>query len=176
MKIGIFSVIVFMVWSVSSLAGDTKFSAHLFAKFQVKGCTTCHDFFEKERSGHAFTSHKGRTSEMCVLCHTQEVTGFKNADEWFARPGLYMSGMNAQQTCEATKASLNAKFKSKTKIARDLETHLFEDPRVLWGVEGATPKSGMLPDGTKEKDLAKGGLKIWKEQVREWIRGGMKCQ
>jgi len=43
-------------------------------------------------------------------------------------------------------------------------------------IEGATPNSGMLPGGKKEKDLVKEGLPKWKEQVRAWIQGGMKCQ
>lgn len=175
MKISIF-VAVLLAWSISALADDSNFSNHLFPKFQTKGCTTCHDFFEKERGGIAFTSHKGRTPDMCVFCHTQEITGFKHADEWFAQPGLYTSGMNSQQTCEATKTALHAKFKNKEMVARELEVHLFEDPRVLWGIEGATPKSGMLPGGVKEKDLVKEGLPKWKDQVRAWIQGGMKCQ
>jgi hypothetical protein len=174
MKIGIL-VIILIALSISAMADDSNFSKHLFAKFQVKGCTTCHDFYEKERGGIAFNSHKGRSPDMCVLCHTKEVTGFKHADEWFAQPGLYTSGMDSQQTCEAVKTALHAKFKNKEMVARQLETHLFEDPRVLWGIEGATPKSGMLPGGTKEKDLVKEGLAKWKDQVRAWIQGGMKC-
>ena len=175
MKINIF-VVILLAWSISALADDSNFSDHLFAKFQTKGCTTCHDFFEKERGGIAFNSHKGRTPDMCVFCHTREITGFKHADEWFAQPGLYTSGMNAQQTCEATKTSLHAEFKNKEMVARQLEAHLFEDPRVLWAIEGATPKSGMLPGGVKEKDLVKEGLPKWKDHVRAWIQGGMKCQ
>lgn len=158
------------------MADDSNFSKHLFAKFQTKGCTTCHDFFEKERGGITFTTHKGRTAEMCVLCHTQEVTGFKFADEWFAQPGLYTSGMTAQQTCEATKTALHAKFKNNAMVARQLEIHLFEDPRVLWGIAGATPKSGILPGGKLEKDLVTGGLSKWKSHVSAWIQGGMQCQ
>jgi hypothetical protein len=61
-------------------------------------------------------------------------------------------------------------------VARQMELHLFEDPRVLWGIEGATPNSGMLPGGEKEKDLVKEGFTKWKDQVRAWIQGGMKCQ
>lgn len=162
--------------SIPAFADDSNFSTHLFAKFQVKGCTICHDFFEKERAGIAFTSHKGRTPEMCVLCHSHDVTGFKHADEWFAQTGLYTSGMDAQQTCEAIKTALHAKFKNREMVARQLETHLFEDPRVLWGIEGALPQSGMLPGGAKEKDLVKEGFPKWKKQVRAWIQGGMKCQ
>lgn len=175
MKVRLFVVIV-LAWSISAFADDRNFSTHLYAKFQTKGCTTCHDFFEKERKGLAFTSHKGRTPDMCVLCHTKAVTGYKHSDDWFAQPGLYTSGMNSEQTCEATKTSLHAKFKSKGLIARQMELHLFEDPRVLWGVEGATPHSGMLPDGGKENDLVKEGLVKWKEQVRAWIQGGMNCR
>lgn len=158
------------------MADDSKFSSHLYAKFQTKGCTICHDFFEKERGGIAFNSHVGRSPEICVHCHTKQITGFKNADDWFAQPGLYSSGMNAQQTCEATKTALHSKFKSERLLARQMELHLFEDPRVLWGIEGATPNSGMLPGGEKEKDLVKEGLTKWKGQVKAWIQGGMKCQ
>jgi hypothetical protein len=175
MKISIF-VAVLLTWSSSALADDSNFSTHLYAKFQTKGCTKCHDFFEKERAGLSFKSHKGRTPDMCVLCHTQDVTGFKHADEWFSQTGLYTSGMDSQQTCEATKTSLHSKFKNKGMVARQLELHLFEDPRVLWGIEGATPNSGKLPGGEKEKDLVKEGLTKWKDQVRAWIQGGMKCQ
>ena len=175
MKIGVFIVAV-LVWSSSALADDRNFSTHLFAKFQTKGCTTCHDFFEKGRTGFAFTSHKGRTPDMCILCHTQDVTGFKYADEWFAQPGLYTSGMDSQQTCEATKTALHAKFKNKGLMARQMELHLFADPRVLWGIEGATSHSGILPGGKKEHDLVKEGVVKWKEQVSAWIQGGMKCQ
>ncbi len=141
MKISIF-VFVLAGWSISAMADDSYFSKNLYLKFQTKGCTTCHDFFEKNRGGLSFNSHKGRTPKMCVLCHTQEVTGFKYADEWFAQPDLYISGMDSQQTCEATKTVLHAKFKNNEMLARQLELHLFEDPRVLWGIEGATPKSG----------------------------------
>jgi len=148
----------------------------LHAKFQVKACTTCHDFFDKERGGLSFKSHEGRTPDMCVYCHTMNVTGFKQPDEWFAQPGLYTSGMDSQQTCETIKTALHAKFKNKELIARQLERHLFEDPRVLWGIEDATPNSGMLPSNKKEKDLVKEGLTKWKDQVRSWIQGGMECQ
>jgi len=175
MKICVF-IIILMFCGISALAEDNNFSNHLFSKFQVTGCTTCHDFYEKERGGIAFNNHKGRTPDMCVYCHTQEITGFKHADEWFAQPGLYTSGMDSQQTCEATKAALHTKFKNSEMAARQLELHLFEDPRVLWGIEGATPKSGMLPGGAKENDLVKEGLPKWKDQVRAWIQEGMKCQ
>ena len=50
MKISIFAVVL-LAWSISALADDSNFSTHLFSKFQAKGCTTCHDFFEKERGG-----------------------------------------------------------------------------------------------------------------------------
>ena len=169
-------VVVLLAWSVNALADESNFSAHLQAKFQSRGCTTCHDFFDKERNGLSFNSHQGRSSDMCVYCHTHNVTGFKHADEWYAQPGLYTSGMNAQQTCEAIKTAMHAKFKNKTMVARQLETHLFEDPRVLWGIEGASPNSGMLPGGKEEKQLVKEGLTTWKNQVRAWIQGGMNCQ
>jgi hypothetical protein len=175
MKIGILAVVL-LTWSISASADDADFSKNLFSKFQTRGCTTCHDFFEKDRGGIVFKSHKGRGPDMCVMCHAQEVTGFKNADDWFAQPGLYLSGMDAQQTCEATKTALHTKFKNSGMVARQMEHHLFEDPRVLWGIEGATPRSGMLPGGGKEKDLVKEGLPKWKSQVRAWIEGGMKCQ
>lgn len=175
MKI-VISMIVLLTLSMSAFADDGNFSAHLHAKFQVKACTTCHDFFDKERGGLLFKSHEGRTPDMCVYCHTKAVTGFKHPDEWFAQPGLYLSRMDAQQTCEAIKTALHAKFKSKELIARQLEHHLFEDPRVLWGIEGATPNSGMLPTDKKEKDLVKEGFTKWKDQVRAWTQGGMKCQ
>lgn len=168
--------VVILAWCSTALADDSKFSTHLQKKFQVKGCTVCHDFFEKTRGGISFGSHQGRTPDMCVLCHTQEVTGFSQADEWFAQPDLYTSGMDAKKTCETFMTALHAKFKNKTLVARQIEKHLFEDPRVLWGIEGATPNSGKLPEGKKEADLAKGGLAEWKNQVKAWIQGGMKCE
>jgi hypothetical protein len=158
------------------MADDSAFSANLFAKFQKKSCTNCHDFFEKERDGLAFNSHKERSVEMCIICHKQSVTGFEQPEEWFAMPGLYTSGMNARQTCEATKSALHVKFKSSALVKKQLAKHLFEDPRVLWGIEGATPLSGMLPGGKKEDDLIKGGMALWKQQVNAWIQGGMSCQ
>jgi hypothetical protein len=175
MKIIIF-VVVLLAWSNSALADDSNFSTHLYSKFQTKGCTICHDYFENDRGGLAFKDHKGRTPDTCVYCHTQAVTGFKHADEWFAQPGLYTSGMDSQQTCEAIKTALHAKFKNKGMLARQMELHLFEDPRVLWGIEDATPNSGKLPGGKKENDLVKEDLTKWKDQVRAWIQGGMKCQ
>lgn len=165
-----------LCWSCTALADDSNFSTHLFAKFQVKGCTICHDFFEQKLPGLAFTSHKERSVEMCVVCHKQSVTGFEHQEEWFAQPGLYLSGMNAGQTCETSMNAMHAKFKSRMLVRKQLQKHLFEDPRVLWGIEGATPQSGMLPNGKKEEDLVKGGLALWKEQVNSWIEGGMKCR
>lgn len=162
--------------SVPVFADDANFSAHLFAKFQVKACTKCHDYFEEELGGLSFKSHKGRSVEMCVACHQGSVTSFEHPEEWFAMPGLYTSGMDAKQTCEATKSALHAKFKSKALNKREMKKHLFEDPRVLWGIEGAMPGSGRLPGGKKEDDLVKGGMTLWKEQVNAWIDGGMKCQ
>lgn len=175
MKISILIAILF-AWSIPTLADDGSFAKNLQTKFQTKGCTKCHDYFEETRGGLAFKDHKGRTPDMCVYCHTQAVTGFKHADEWFAQPGLYTSGMDAQQTCETVKTALHAKFKNKELLARQLELHLFEDPRVLWGIEGATPQSGKLPGNGKESDLVKEGLLKWKEQVKAWIQGGMRCQ
>ena len=162
--------------ALPALADDSLFSKHLFAKFQVKACTRCHDFFEPGRDGLSFKSHKGRSVEMCVVCHQKSVTGFEHQEEWFAMPGLYTSGMDAVQTCETTKSALHAKFKSSTLVKKQLAKHLFEDPRVLWGIEGATPLSGNLPGAKMEADLVKGGLGLWKEQVNAWIDGGMKCR
>jgi hypothetical protein len=162
--------------SLPAFADDSLFSTHLFAKFQVKACTKCHDFFEQERGGLAFKDHKGRSAEMCVVCHQQGVTGYAHPEDWFAMSGLYTSAMDARQTCEEAKSAMHAKFKSKVLNAREMEKHLFEDPRVLWGIEGATPKSGQLPGGKKEADLVKGGMALWKEQVKAWIQGGMKCE
>lgn len=169
-------MVITLAWSITALADDSKFSDHLYAKFQVKACTKCHDYFEKDRGGLAFASHKGRSPDMCVYCHADGVTGFKHSDEWFAQPGLYTSGMDVQQACESIKTALHARFKNKGMVARQMETHLFEDPRVLWGIEGATAKSGQLPGGELEKDLVKGGLPKWKDQVKAWIAGGMSCK
>ena len=162
--------------ALSARAEDSDFSAHLHAKFQVKACTVCHDFFEKKLGGLSYGSHKDRTADMCVDCHAREVTGFKDEDDWFAMPGLYTSGMNARQTCEAVKTAIHAKFKNAGMTARQLKKHLLEDPRVLWSIEGALPNSGMLPEDKKEKDLVKGGMPEWKAQVGAWIDGGMKCK
>jgi len=166
----------FLLISSTVFADDTNFSTHLFTKFQVKACTTCHDFFEQNRNGLMFNSHKGRSVEMCVACHQQSVTGFEHQEEWFAQSGLYTSGMDAKQTCETTLNAFHAKFKSRVLLRKQVEKHLLEDPRVLWGIEGATPKSGLLPSGKKEVDMVKGGMNLWKEQVKAWIDGGLKCQ
>jgi hypothetical protein len=171
-----FVVVAILACSSLAMADASSFSTHLQTKFQTRGCTICHDFFEKERNGLSFAGHKGRTAATCVLCHSSAVTGFKFAEDWFAQPGLYLSGMNAQQTCEATKNALHAKFKNKSLVARELEKHLFEDPRVLWGIEGATPQSGALPGGKRESDLVKGGMELWREEVTAWIEGGMQCR
>jgi hypothetical protein len=152
-----------------------SFSSHLYPKFQSKGCTRCHDFYEKKLDGLAFTSHRELTAEKCVECHDREVTGFARADEWFARPGLYTSDMNAQQTCETIKREMHASFKHTGKLARDLTEHLFTSPRVLWGIAGATPKSGKLPKERMEKELIQGGLDQWKKEVNAWIQAGMLC-
>jgi len=169
-------MIALLTWSVQAWADDSRFSTHLNAKFQVKGCTICHDFFEKNLNGLAFNSHKDRPPEECADCHERSVTGFHDEDEWFAQPDLYTSAMNARQTCEAVKTALHAKFKSSTLVARQLEKHLFEDPRVLWAIEGATPNSGKLPKKKRETDLIKGGMIEWKAQVAAWLKGGMKCE
>jgi len=50
MRIIIF-VVLLSALSSAALADGSNFSERLFAKFQTKGCTTCHDFFEKERAG-----------------------------------------------------------------------------------------------------------------------------
>ena len=174
MKLSIVTAVV-LLWSTSAYAKGVPFSKHLFPKFQVKACTTCHDFFEKDRQGLVFDSHEERTPDTCVMCHSQDITGFEHEDEWFAQPGLYLSGMTAKETCETTKKALNAKFKNETLLARQIKKHLFTDPRVLWGIEGATPLSGVLPEENKEKDLVKGGLDEWKKQVNAWIKDGMSC-
>lgn len=166
---------VLLLISAPVFADDANFSTHLFAKFQVKACTKCHDYFEKKPDALSLTSHQGRSVEMCVACHQGGVTSFEHPEEWFAMPGLYTSGMNASQTCEAIMNATNAKFKSKALNKRELKKHLFEDPRVLWGIAGAMPGSGQLPSGKQETDLVKGGFTLWKVQVQSWIDGGMKC-
>jgi hypothetical protein len=173
---GVF-IIILLVYAVRNrgVTIDGRFSTNLFAKFQSKACTNCHDFYEQKLSGLSFTTHRERTTDKCVECHDHDVTGFAHADEWFARPGLYTSDMNAQQTCETIKTQMHASFKHKEKLARELTTHLFESPRVLWGIAGATPNSGMLPKGKREHDLVQGGMKQWKNDVNAWIQAGMKC-
>jgi hypothetical protein len=168
-------VVLLLAWSITAVADDSKFSTHLHAKFQSTACTNCHDFFVKKLGGLSFKSHKGRTSDICVFCHSQSVTGFKHPDEWFAMPGLYTSGMGPKQTCEAIKKALHAEFKNDKLMARQIENHVFEDPRVLWAIEKATPNSGKLPGDQKAKGLVTGGFDKWKTQVRAWIAGGMKC-
>lgn len=158
-------------------ANDTLFSTNLFAKFHAGSCTICHDFFEKEKDGLAFTTHaKRRNVERCTSCHKSGITGFKHSSDWFAQPGLYTSGMDSKATCEKIMEVLNAKFQSKDLLARDLEHHLLEDPRVLWGIKGATPESGDLPFKKKQTDMVEGGLDEWKREVMAWIKGGMKCE
>lgn len=165
-----------VIFTCPALADDSFFSTSLYGKFQVKACTKCHDYFEAGRDGLAFKSHKGRSVEICVACHQKSVTGFEHQEEWFAMPGLYTSGMDARQTCETVKKTAHAEFKSRQLLKRHLTAHLFEDPRVLWGIEGATPLSGNLPGGKREDDLVKGGYAVWKDQVNAWIDGGMICQ
>jgi len=169
-------VILPLAFSVAQ-ADDSLFSAKLFDKFQAKSCTNCHDFYEKAKSGLSFGTHANRRDvNRCTSCHTKGVTGFEHSSEWFAQPGLYTSGLDAKATCETTKEALHSEFKSNVLLAKQFETHLFTDPRVLWGIEGATPKSGNLPFNKKEVNLVKGGLEEWKEQVMAWINGGMKCE
>lgn len=169
-------VISFLIFGLAH-ADDTLFSTNLFAKFHAGSCTICHDFFEAEKNGLAFTNHvKRRDVNSCTKCHKSGVTGYKHSSDWFAQPGLYTSGMDSKTTCEKIMEVLNAKFKSKDLLARDLEHHLLEDPRVLWGIEGATPESGNLPFKKKETDLVEGGLDEWKKEVMAWIKGGMKCE
>ncbi len=171
----LFLVLLLASLGTPAYAEEALFSAQLYPKFQAKACTNCHEFFDKKRQGRAHNTHKGRTVEECADCHDRDTTGFED-EEWFARTGLYVSKMTVKQTCESMKAAIQAQFKSKALLAKQLEKHLFEDPRVLWGIEGATPKSGQLPEGQREKDLVKGGLVEWKAQVLAWIKGGMRCE
>lgn len=158
-------------------ADDTLFSTNLYTKFHVKACTVCHDFHEQDKQGLAFGSHAKRLDvNRCQNCHTQKVTGFEHTVDWFAMPGLYLSGMDMQETCATIKHALHAEFKSDVLLAAQMEKHLFEDPRVLWGIEGATPNSGKLPFNKRETDLVRGGIAEWKTQVMAWIDGGMKCE
>lgn len=170
------TALTLLLLASQSFADDSNFSTHLFAKFQQKACTRCHDFFEEQRGGLAYGSHRERSVEMCVVCHQQSVTGFEHQEEWYAQPGLYTSAMNARQTCEATMAAQHARFKSRVLLKKQLRKHLLEDPRVLWGIEGATPRSGMLPNGKMSVGLVSGGLTLWQQQVDAWLEGGMKCQ
>ena len=157
-------------------ADDTLFSTNLHAKFKVKACTICHDFYEKDKNGLAFNSHAKRLDvNRCQKCHKSKVTSYEHPEEWFAIPDLYTSGMGAKETCEKTKDALHAKFKSDNLLAAQMKKHLFEDPRVLWGIEGGLPNSGKLPFKKQEVDLVKGGMEEWKAQVTAWIDGGMKC-
>lgn len=170
-------VVLTLAFGSAHADDDSLFSAKLYPKFQAKACTNCHDFYEKDRNGLSFNSHANRLDvNRCTICHKHEVTGFEHSSEWFAQPGLYTSNLDAKETCEKTKEALHAKFKSDALLAKQLENHLFNDPRVLWGIEGATEKSGNLPFSKKETDLVKGGLDEWKEDVMDWIKGGMKCE
>jgi len=171
------AVILFLVAFMTERfwKNGNMFSANLYPKFQSKGCTQCHDFFEKNLNGLSFTTHKGRLAEKCTECHDREVTGFARPEDWSAIPGLYTSDMDAQQTCETIKKVVFDKFKQKEKIATELTKHLFESPRVLWGIAGATPNSGKLPKGQLEMDLVQGGLEQWKKDVNTWVKSGMKC-
>jgi len=166
---------VFLV-PLTAFSGDGFFKDTLFPKFQMKACTICHDFFEKELDGLFFSSHKNRTPDKCVLCHRAQVTGFEHPDEWFAMPGLYTSAMDASTACETVRNFMHAEFKSQELLSRQMEEHLLHDPRVLWGIEGATPNSGMLPGNKKEPGLVQGGFAQWEKEVKAWIRGGVKCE
>jgi hypothetical protein len=170
------TILLLLAFSVAH-ADDTLFSTNLYAKFQVKACTTCHDFHEQDKDGLYFNSHaKRRDVNRCQNCHNQKVTGFEHTADWFAMPGLYLSGMDAKETCEEIKEALHAKFKSDDLLAAQMEKHLFNDPRVLWAIEGATPNSGKLPFKKQEANLVKGGMEEWKTQVMAWVNGGMKCE
>ena len=173
-----FSLPISLILSFSlAQADDTLFSTHLYAKFQVKACTTCHDFYEQNKDGLAFKSHAKRLDvNRCKRCHSEKITGFEHVGDWFAQPGLYTSGMDAKETCEKTKKAFHAEFKSDELLATQMEKHLLSDPRVLWGIEGATPNSGKLPMNKQELDLVKGGMEAWANQVMAWINGGMKCE
>jgi hypothetical protein len=69
----------------------------------------------------------GRWYETARLDHSFE-RGLRN-------PELYTSGMDAKTTCEKIMEVLFAKFKSRQLLARGLEHHLIEDPRVLWALK-----------------------------------------
>ncbi len=170
------SILLLLSCSVAH-ADDTLFSTNLYAKFHVKACTICHDFHEQDKDGLYFNSHaKRRDVNRCKKCHNPKITGFEHVDDWFAMPELYLSGMDARQTCEIIKKASHAEFKSNDLLATQMENHLFNDPRVLWGIEGATPNSGKLPFAKQEADLVKGGMDEWRYQVMAWINGGMKCE
>ena len=99
MKFGLF-LVVLGIWSVSSLSDEKKFSTHLHAKFHVKACTNCHDFFIKKRREPLLTIHKDITPDMCLGCHDKSVTGFKDEDSGL--PDLVSTLRDgAKQTCEA---------------------------------------------------------------------------
>ncbi|MBF0118705.1 MAG: hypothetical protein HQK79_07700 [Desulfobacterales bacterium] len=171
------SIIILSSTFSVAYSDDSLFSTNLYKKFQAKSCTNCHDFNEKEKQGLSFSTHeKRRDVNRCTNCHTSEISGFTLAAEWFAMPGIYTSGMDAKSTCEKTKEALKAQFKSNDLLADQLEKHLLHDPRVLWGIEGVTPKSGKLPFNKKQNDMVKGGFEEWKMQVMSWIKGGMKCE
>jgi len=174
MKSAIFACLIAGL-GLTAWADDAAFSTRLFPKFQVKACTNCHDFFDKELKGLSSSTHKGRTPKTCAMCHSKTITGFQHPFEWFARTGLYTSGMDEKQTCEAIKSALHAKFKSPALLARDMENHLLNDARVLWAIAGATPNSGKRPDRSKQQDLVKGGLDQWRAQIKAWIKDGMRC-
>ncbi len=171
------ALLLIILAPLSARAGDHVFSRRLYPKFQTRACTVCHDFYERTRNGLAFSSHRKRLDpNRCPKCHNAGVTGFKHPEEWFAMPGLYTSGMSPRQTCKKIKEALHARFKSDRLIAAQVERHLFTDPRVLWGIEGATEKSGRLPFKKREKDLVKGGLDEWGKEVRMWTAGGLECE
>jgi hypothetical protein len=44
-------------------ADDTLFSTNLYAKFQVKACTTCHDFYEQSRGSGLLLTLACKTSQ-----------------------------------------------------------------------------------------------------------------
>ncbi len=158
-------------------ADDTLFSTNLYAKFHAGSCIICHDFFEEDKNGLSFTTHaKRRDADRCTNCHKEKVTGFEHRSDWFAQPDLYTSDMDVKTTCEKIMEAMNAAVKSKALLAKEMEDHLLTDPRVLWGIEGATPNSGNLPFKKKEPDLVEGGMEEWKAQVMAWIEGGMKCE
>lgn len=182
MKMLHYSLSVLLLLSLSLASGnaqadDALFSANLYTKFQAKACTNCHDFYDQEKDGRSFNTHAKRLDvNRCATCHTTAVNGFAHVEEWFAVPGLYTSGMDAKTTCEKIKEVLHFEFKSDTLRAAQMKKHLLTDPRVLWGIEGATPQSGNLPFHKKEAGMVTGGMEEWTAQVSAWIDGGMKCE